>query len=129
MARLPEPLARRRKRGSPEEWFLGPLEARVLGALIDGGPGNVSEVAQRLRPALAYTTVMTELAMLHRIGLADRRKEGRGYRYEARMGRDELRQAMAAELVSQIREDFGTYARAAETGRRTPSARRRRPKP
>lgn len=57
---------------------------------MDGGPGNVADVARRLRPELAYTTVMTELAMLHRMGLADRQKEGRGYRYEAHMDRDEL---------------------------------------
>jgi len=83
-------------------------------------------VAGRLRPELAYTTVMTELAMLHRMGLAGRQKEGRAYRYEARMDRNELRQAMAAELVRQVREDFGEYARAAETSGPTTVPQRKR---
>lgn len=128
MDRLPPALVRRRKRQSPEEWFLGPLEARVLRALIDAGPGSVSDVAQRLRPELAYTTVMTELGMLHRIGLADREKDGRGYRYKARMNREQLRQAMAAELLTQVREDFGEYAREVESGRSSRSSRLKRKK-
>jgi predicted transcriptional regulator len=93
---------------------------------MEGGPGNVSDLLRRLRPELAYTTVMTELAMLHRIGLADRQKEGRGYRYEARMDRDQLRQAMATELATQLREDFGEYARSAKTGSRARAPRRKR---
>jgi predicted transcriptional regulator len=108
---------------------LGPLEARVMRALMDGGPGNVSDVARRLRPELAYTTVMTELAMLHRMGLADRQKEGRGYRYEARMKPGQLREAMAAELVTQIREDFGRYAHAAGAGSPGRKDRRKRARP
>lgn len=93
---------------------------------MEGGPGNVSEIARRLRPEPAYTTVMTELAMLHRMGLADRQKEGRGYRYEAHMDRDELQQAMATELTRQLREDFGDYTRAAEgRSRANPRARGR----
>lgn len=69
---------------------------------------------------------MTELAMLHRIGLADREKDGRGYRYQARMNREQLRQAMATELLTQVREDFGEYARGPETARPAPNSQRKR---
>lgn len=93
---------------------------------MEGGPGKVSAVAERLRSELAYTTVMTELAMLYRMGLANRQREGRAYRYEARMDRNELRQAMASELFTQLREDFGEYARAAETESPARGPRRKR---
>lgn len=129
MARLPRAVARRTRRSLPEEWFLGPLEARVLSALMEGGPGTVADVARQLRPTLAYTTVMTELAILHGKGLANRRKEGRGYRYEARMSREQLRQAMATELVTQVREDFGEYARAAESTTAESKHRQKRKRP
>lgn len=48
----------------------------MLAGLMDGGPGTVAEVAKRLRPTPAYTTVMTEL-----VALAG---EGAGYAPEAR---------------------------------------------
>lgn len=110
MSRLPRALARRTKPALPEEWFLGPLQARVLEALTEGGPGTVAEVSKRLRPTPAYTTVMTELVTLQEKGLATRRKQGRGFRYEASMSRDDLRRAMVGELAARLKEDFGDRA-------------------
>lgn len=126
MSRLPRALARRAKPARPEEWFLGPLEARVLAALMDGGPGSVADVAMRLRPTLAYTTVMSELVTLHRKGLAERQKQGRAYRYEAVMSADDLRRAMVGELTARLLEDFGDHAVAEMAATFGPRPRRRR---
>ncbi|GAB2870222.1 BlaI/MecI/CopY family transcriptional regulator [Actinoallomurus bryophytorum] len=60
----------------------GMLEDEVLAALWRGGrPMSPAEVQSSLGGALAYTTVMTTLARLHRKEMATRTREGRGYVY------------------------------------------------
>lgn len=60
----------------------GMLEDEVLAALWRGGrPMSPAEVQAALGGVLAYTTVMTTLARLHRKGMATRTREGRGYVY------------------------------------------------
>lgn len=60
----------------------GMLEDEVLAALWRGGrPMSPGEVQTALNGSLAYTTVMTTLARLHRKGLATRARAGRGYVY------------------------------------------------
>jgi predicted transcriptional regulator len=60
----------------------GMLEDEVLAALWRSGrPMSPAEVQSSLDGALAYTTVMTTLARLHRKGMATRAREGRGYVY------------------------------------------------
>jgi predicted transcriptional regulator len=60
----------------------GMLEDEVLAALWRGErPMSPAEVQSSLGAALAYTTVMTTLARLHRKGMATRTREGRGYVY------------------------------------------------
>jgi predicted transcriptional regulator len=60
----------------------GMLEDVVLAALWGGErPMSPAEVQSSLGGALAYTTVMTTLARLHRKGMATRTREGRGYVY------------------------------------------------
>jgi predicted transcriptional regulator len=67
---------------------LGPLEGEVVRALwaADGGL-TVPEVQETLNAGrakpLAYTTVMTVMSRLAEKGVLHRRREGRGYRYEA----------------------------------------------
>src|ERR1700741_2794535 len=64
-----------------------------LNALWDIGEGNVEDVRKvvsQSRP-LAYTTVLTLLDRLARRGAVSRRKEGRGFRYQATVERDRLR--------------------------------------
>jgi predicted transcriptional regulator len=64
-----------------------------LNALWEIREGNVEEVRRfvsQTRP-LAYTTVLTLLDRLARRGAVSRRKEGRGFRYQATVERDKLR--------------------------------------
>lgn len=111
---LPRVVAARvpRRGGRPEEWFLGPLEARVLQTLADRGASSVREVFETLprRKGLAYTTIMTVLDHLHRKRMVTRDLEGRGYRYTARFTPSELRDRMARHLVREIVDDFGDAA-------------------
>ena len=70
-----------------------PLEMMCLNALWEIREGNVEEVRKfvsQSRP-LAYTTVLTLLDRLARRGAVSRRKEGRGFRYQATVERDKLR--------------------------------------
>jgi len=113
-ASLPREFTARLSRpgGLPEEWFLGPLQARILQTLADRGESSVREVFDALprRNALAYTTVMTVLDHLHKKGIVTRKLEGKGYRYTARFTPDELRDRMARHLVQELVDDFGEMA-------------------
>lgn len=101
-----------RRGGPPEEWFLGPLQARVLRTLAERGESSVREVFDALPPRteLAYTTVMTVLDHLYKKGAVVRRLEGKGYRYSARFTQGELRDRMARYLVQELVDDFGETA-------------------
>jgi predicted transcriptional regulator len=61
----------------------------------------VSQVRDELlaKRDIAYTTVMTTVARLHDKGLLRRRREGRRYLYESKLGRDAFAQAMAGEVL------------------------------
>ena len=98
--------------GRPEEWFLGPLQARILLTLTGRGESSVREIfdAQSDRAPLAYTTVMTVLDNLHRKGIVRRKRAGKGYRYTARFTPAELRDRMAHHLVQELVDDFGETA-------------------
>jgi predicted transcriptional regulator len=70
-----------------------PLEMMCMNALWEIGEGNVEDVRKVVsvnRP-LAYTTVLTLLDRLARRGAVSRRKEGRGFRYQATVERNKLR--------------------------------------
>jgi BlaI family penicillinase repressor len=71
-----------------------PLEMMCLNALWDIGEGNVEDVRKVISQdrTLAYTTVLTLLDRLARRGAVSRRKEGRGFRYQATVERNRLRQ-------------------------------------
>jgi predicted transcriptional regulator len=70
------------------ERILGPLEAEVVREMwaVDR-PVTVRELVERLNGVrskpLAYTTVMTVMSRLEGKGVLRRRREGRGYIYEA----------------------------------------------
>ncbi|MEW1839184.1 BlaI/MecI/CopY family transcriptional regulator [Nonomuraea angiospora] len=69
--------ARRSGRRSP-----GVLEQEILDCLTEAGrPLTPAEVRTHLGGELAYTTVMTTLARLHKRGLAEREHAGRAYAY------------------------------------------------
>jgi predicted transcriptional regulator len=70
--------------------LLGPLEAEVMEIVwATDGPVSVRAMLERLnhgrRQQLAYTTVMTVMARLVEKEVLSRRREGRGYMYEARV--------------------------------------------
>jgi predicted transcriptional regulator len=67
---------------------LGPLEAEVMEVVwASNGPVSVRAALERLNNGrlqpLAYTTVMTVMARLVEKEVLSRRREGRGYVYEA----------------------------------------------
>lgn len=71
---------------------LGDLEAAVMEVLWrTDEPAQVRDVLDRLdrgKP-LAYTTVMTVLDNLHRKGWVDRNRDGRAYRYQPVLSRED----------------------------------------
>ncbi len=111
---LPRALTHRISRpgGRPEEWFLGPLQARILRTLAERGESSVRDVVatDSRRNAPAYTTVMTVLDHLHKKGIVTRKLEGKSYRYTARYAPGELRDRMARHLVQELVDDFGETA-------------------
>lgn len=68
-------------------------------------PVLVREVMAVLREdrEIAYTTVMTVLENLRRKGIVDRTKDGRAYRYQPRLSREEY----AAALMEEVFADGG----------------------
>ncbi|MQA26417.1 MAG: BlaI/MecI/CopY family transcriptional regulator [Micromonosporaceae bacterium] len=71
---------------------LGELEAAIMDRLWTWSrPTRVREVLDDLRREreLAYTTVMTVMDNLHRKGLLARERDGRAYRYQATVSRED----------------------------------------
>lgn len=71
---------------------LGELEAAVMDVLWqEAAPLKVRDVLERLDTGrqLAYTTVMTVLDNLHRKQWVEREREGKAYRYEPALTREE----------------------------------------
>jgi predicted transcriptional regulator len=97
-------------RGKKEaEKLLGPLEAEVMERLWKAGePLTVRQLLEGLnrgrRQQLAYTTVMTVMSRLAEKGALVRRRDGRGYVYEATA--DDL----AGLAVRGVLRDFGDAA-------------------
>lgn len=88
---------------------LGPLEAELMEVVwaLDR-PVGVRELLERLnerrKPPLAYTTVMTVASRLAEKGALERRREGRGYIYEA------AAPDAAALAVRGVLRDYGDQA-------------------
>lgn len=105
---------------------LGPLEAEVMEIMwAQGAPLSVREVMVRLnksrRDDLAYTTVMTVLSRLAEKEILERRRDGRGFVYEAAV-------SDPAEIaVRGVMRDFGDSALAhfVEEARADPDTLRR----
>ncbi len=78
---------------------LGRLETRVMALLWRQGEASVQDVAARLEPPRAYTTVMTTLDRLYKRGLLERATAGRAFRYRACWSEAEWQRRQADELV------------------------------
>ena len=88
---------------------LGPLESEVMEAIWGmRKPVGVRQVIERLnrgrRQKLAYTTVMTVMSRLADKGVLQRRRDGRGYVYEA------TAPDAAGLAVRSVMRDFGDAA-------------------
>ena len=77
---------------------LGPLEMSVLGLLGGHEPQSVAELRARLDRKLAYTTVMTVLARLHKKGVVVRVKDGNRYRYAQAMRAPEVKSGILSRV-------------------------------
>ncbi|MFI7033634.1 BlaI/MecI/CopY family transcriptional regulator [Microbispora rosea] len=84
----------------------GSLEQEILSCLIAAGrPLTPGEVLAEMGGKLAYTTVMTTLARLHKRGLAEREPSGRAYAY--RPAADPV-VAQSIAVAAQMRRLLGT---------------------
>lgn len=91
------------------ERILGPLEAEVMRIVWEAGePTTVRQLLDRLNtgrePKLAYTTAMTVMSRLVDKGALTRRRQGRGYVYEAAVS------DTAGIAVRQVVREFGDEA-------------------
>lgn len=68
---------------------LGALEAQVMDALWDHGPGTIRDIINRLSHDPAYTTIATVLRNLDGKKLVTALRQGHSTRYEARIPRGE----------------------------------------
>lgn len=113
-------MGRRRSSKHPDrteaavEELVGPLEAACLRALWESAPATVEQVRSAVNASqgtqLAYTTVMTVLSRLYGKGFLERRRQGRGYRYEPAYTETELAQALARRKVDELVERYGDVA-------------------
>ena len=78
---------------------LGDREREVLEVLWTEGEATVQQVADSLKTALAYTTVMTTLDRLYKKRLLFREKRERAFCYRPAVSRGELERDRASALV------------------------------
>jgi len=85
-------------------------ELELMEIIWRSGRVTVQEVADQLDRTLAYTTVMSTINTLDKKGSIRRcGKTGRAYIYEAVVGKDEVQQAMTADLTGSL---YGGSAKA-----------------
>lgn len=98
---------------SPDE-LLGSLETQVMDVIWERGDATVNDILEALnrdRPRdLAYNSVMTVAARLHRKGLLDRERDGRAFVYSARLAPDDLVAREAEKSASDLVTTFGPVA-------------------
>lgn len=81
---------------------LGPLESQIMELVWKLGECSVCDIARDLPEARAYTTVMTTLTRLFHKGILNRTRDDRKFVYSARLGRQELEEAIAREITAQL---------------------------
>jgi len=77
-------------------------EADVMQLLWDHGPSVVTEVRERLRDELAYTTVLTILRTLELKGYVGHTEEGRVHRYFAAVQQQAARKSALRHLKDKL---------------------------
>jgi predicted transcriptional regulator len=81
---------------------LGEREREVLEVLWATGSATVQQVADSLKTALAYTTVMTTLDRLYKKGLLQRKKHDRAFVYRPTLSKNDLERGRASEMVYRL---------------------------
>jgi len=82
---------------------LTPLELDIMKALWDSGPSTVQTVRHHLHARdLAYTTVQTMLAVLHRKGRVKRSLKDRAYLYRPAVTRQRVVAHTLKDLVDRL---------------------------
>lgn len=81
---------------------LGEREREVLEVLWTVGSATVQQVANGLKTALAYTTVMTTLDRLYKKGLLQRKKHDRAFVYRPTLSKNDLERGRASEMVHRL---------------------------
>lgn len=98
--------------GTPRRRAPGMLEDEVLAVLWSGGRAMTpAEVQIDLGDRLAYTTVMSTLARLHRKGLVIRESTGRGYAYTPAVDEAAHTAQAMTELLDRRRDRAGVLTR------------------
>jgi predicted transcriptional regulator len=77
-------------------------EAELMEVLWDQGPSTVTEVRDKLKDELAYTTVLTILRKLEAKGYVGHAEEGRAHRYRPLVARDAARRSALRDLSSKF---------------------------
>jgi predicted transcriptional regulator len=81
---------------------LAERESELMEVLWENGPSTVSEVRERLKDTLAYTTVLTVLRKLEAKGYVGHEEDGRAHRYCARIARDAARRSALRDLARRL---------------------------
>lgn len=83
---------------------LGDLQRATLEVLWRIGASTVQEVRDELQrgDALAYTTVLTVLQKLEKLGWVTRQREGRGHRYAAARTRKQEKARSLSRFVTDV---------------------------
>ena len=81
---------------------LAERESELMQVLWENGPSTVSEVREKLRDTLAYTTVLTVLRKLEVKGYVGHEEEGRAHRYCALIARDAARRSALRDLAKRL---------------------------
>jgi predicted transcriptional regulator len=78
----------------------GELEAAIMDRIWSAGqPLLVRDVHKTLRPERAYNTVLTVVEILYRKGWLAREKDGRAYRYQATVTREDYTAGLMGEAL------------------------------
>jgi BlaI family transcriptional regulator, penicillinase repressor len=82
--------------------LIGERELEILHELWRAGPSTVAEVRDRLRDALAYTTVLTTLRNLEAKSLVTHEVEGRVHRFAAAVPATVVHQSAVTRLLRTV---------------------------
>src|SRR5437870_772817 len=95
----------------------GELEAAIMDRVWSAGrPVLVREIHDMLRPERepAYNTVLTVVEILHRKGWLARERDGRAYRYQATVTREEYAAGLMGEALDASADRAATLRKFAE---------------